>query len=312
MKDWPDSASTNRPDQPDQLHALFSRLLPQDVEDFYKTYQHWLLQHRIQWLQAQVVTTRRHISENMHEMETVQPSSTAQAVLARLRVHGVQDVDLLDRLLEHNDSWLNHTIQLLEQCEFLGFIQDNYTEWCEYALEGAYDWITSMNVNYDNQFEYLISTPSLVVTNPEAKESDTLPQATEEELLQKLMSEEDDETVKRPSIKPPTIQIQHEAIGTDMNGLDPKPSDVQTSETASPAAPHESQQAAITRPLTSSTQPLPMMERSTEVQPIGRVVHKRDETAFIAAQSSSIAVAAPQRGPVWRLFNVLARFFFAT
>ena len=77
-------------------------------------------------------------------LEQVHPSALALATLARLQAHGVSDITVLDRMLERGEEWLNRTMQRLEYCEKIDVISDGYTKWCEHALEGAYDWIDSM------------------------------------------------------------------------------------------------------------------------------------------------------------------------
>ncbi len=117
--------------------------------------------------------------------------------LALLQSHGVNDPDLLDRMFERGEEWLDSTMQRLAYCEQMDFIQDdNYTQWCEHALEGAYNWIGSIHLHD-------VSAPPLF---PEAEPSDgqdannaELPPSTEEMLLHKLMSEdvaEDESTLK--------------------------------------------------------------------------------------------------------------------
>src|SRR3989440_8413585 len=91
-------------------------------------------------------------------------------------------------------------MQRLAYCEQFDFIRDNYTEWCQHALDGAYDWIDSM------QNSSTISSPeesNLAVTYA-ARTNGSLDEVTEEILLQKLMSDEEafmlESTLKRPAI----------------------------------------------------------------------------------------------------------------
>lgn len=321
MRDWPvtnntdhaNHAETDHNHQSDHLHTLFTRLHPQEVEGFYRSYQQWLLQQRIQAVQAQIAVLHLRISENTRELTAVEPSSTAQTVLARLYMHGVQNVDLLDRLLEHDDAWLDHTIELLELCEFLGFIQDNYTQWCEFALEGAYDWITSMDIiqqdKQSNQPDSKIPTPFVTLTNHISTESETLPQVTEEELLQKLMSEDDDATVKRPAIK-----LSELPAANGSTTVDTQPPAAQIMATSSAMAPSAPPPDSNTHPVTAITRPLPVLEKKSLQE---QVPPNREGEGLIShpspsSQSSSMVVTSPQRGPVWRLYNQLARRFFAT
>src|SRR5947199_7949192 len=115
-------------------------------------------------------------------MEQVSPGAFALATLARLQASGVNDVGLLDSMLERGEAWLDHTMQLLEQCERLKVFDGDYTHWCELALEGAYDWISSMlEAN---------SLPTSQEASPPASSSE---QITEEMVLQKLMSDDGSE-----------------------------------------------------------------------------------------------------------------------
>jgi hypothetical protein len=90
-------------------------------------------------------------------------------------------------------------LDYLEQLD--DFISDEYTQWCQHALEGAYDWIDS--VLDDNA----PSQPSTVTTSHtmEDVKEEKLIEATEELFLQKITSDEDESlmqeiTTKRPSI----------------------------------------------------------------------------------------------------------------
>lgn len=183
--DIPDTIDQIQPDNhlsaeigPEDIAALFARLKPQDVERFYQHYQHWNTQARIQTLTAQIAELQQAIAHNAELLDQYHPSSTALSILAQFQEHGVNDVDLLDRMLERGDDWLDHTMQLLEQCEHLDIIHGNYTEWCEHALEGAYDWIASMHEDDDSS-----ATPT----------ADVFDESTEQLFLQKLLSEAEEE-----------------------------------------------------------------------------------------------------------------------
>jgi hypothetical protein len=190
---------SNTPGQlsPNEISLLFEKLSPQDVAEFHAGYQQWLRQQQIAYLQMQIVRVHQQIAENNRQIQLVHPSSIALASLARLQSNGVTNLDLLDRLLDRGETWLDNTMLHLEYCEKFDFIRGNYTEWCEHALEGAYDWIDSMRkVSIEATKSSPQSTdqppsqsPSPASANIETEE--TLKEATEEILLQKLMSEED-------------------------------------------------------------------------------------------------------------------------
>src|SRR5947199_10811230 len=134
-------------------------------------------------------------------MRQAHPSAIALAALARLQSYGVTDIDLLERMLERGEAWLDQTMQRLAYCEQFDFIRNNYTEWCEHALDGAYDWIDSMQHASSSPEESSLADTS---TNPAANTNGVLDEATEEILLQKLMSDEEafmlEPTLKRPDI----------------------------------------------------------------------------------------------------------------
>ncbi|GAC1405237.1 MAG: hypothetical protein NVSMB49_24450 [Ktedonobacteraceae bacterium] len=181
----------------EQIHVLFSQLDPQQVEEFYQSYHYWRRRQQATTLQEQIVAVEQHIVDNNMLMQQLQPSPIALAALTRLQVYGVDDVDLLDTMLERGDTWLDHTLQLLEQCERLGFIDDNFTEWCQHALEGAYDWLESID---EAELQQSVQLQSKPVAQEEIADD-----TTEGLLLQKLMSE--DEAIKRPSS--PDVCSQH-------------------------------------------------------------------------------------------------------
>ncbi len=167
-----------------EKQQLFSQLEPQHVEAFYQHYQYWQRQRRIVTLQEQLAVVEQHILDNSVLLQRTQPSPIALATLTRLQSCGVEDIDLLDTMLERGDTWLDHTLQQLEQCERLDFIHDNYTQWCRNALEGAYNWLDSMSdaeVLQEKHLQQSTSTESVPTS---------LADTTEVLLLQKLMSEE--------------------------------------------------------------------------------------------------------------------------
>ncbi|MBA2676909.1 MAG: hypothetical protein H0U76_00705 [Ktedonobacteraceae bacterium] len=165
------------------LDQLFRRLKAEDIEQFYMAYQLWSQRQQIEQLKLQMLSLQRKIDENAASMEQYQPSAIELASLAQLQACGVADTDVLDKMLVRGEEWLDHSIQLLERCEQLDLIGGDYTQWCEHALEGAYDWIDSM------------SDPNLQEVNaetskgPEISVESTI-EVTEEQLLRKLMSEE--------------------------------------------------------------------------------------------------------------------------
>ncbi len=185
----------------DETNAIFAHLDPHDVEQFYASYQLWLLQQHIAEVQAQIQSVTQQIAENQEHLQHVHPSAIALATLARLQSHGVNDIDLLDRMLARGEDWLDRTMQRLVYCEKFDFIRDNYTEWCEHALEGAYDWIDSVD---DAQIEHGTSPSSAETSEPNTLSDaavDAQAQTTEELLLLKLMSDEDEALMQAATLK---------------------------------------------------------------------------------------------------------------
>ena len=173
------------------LSNIYGKLDSQDVEQFYAGYQLWQLQQSAVSLQAQIEDLRREIAANAKLMETVHPPAIAFATIARLQASGVNDIALLDRMLERGEEWLDRTMQRLDYCEQLDFIIDDYTQWCQNALEGAYDWIDSMR---EGGTSPLSQAPTSEVTG----------EATAELLLQKLTSEEDEQSSLPETAHPPS------------------------------------------------------------------------------------------------------------
>ena len=58
---------------PTEINAIFARLNPTDVEQFYQSYQLWTLQQQITALQTQVATVQQQIAENNEQMQQVHP-----------------------------------------------------------------------------------------------------------------------------------------------------------------------------------------------------------------------------------------------
>src|SRR5438270_785161 len=174
-----------------RLDELYARLPQQDVEEFYASYSQWALQRRIVALQNAISSLRRQIVANSELIQESQPSAVALATLARLQANGVSDIELLDRMLERGEEWLDATMQRLDYCEQLDdFLSDDYEHWCRHALEGAYDWIDSLR----RQSEDEAAGVNLSSASPNSTE-ETQSEATEELLLSKLSNDEAEDEV---------------------------------------------------------------------------------------------------------------------
>ncbi|HTI13444.1 MAG TPA: hypothetical protein VL461_02590 [Dictyobacter sp.] len=192
------------------LDNLFTQFQPQEMEQFYRIYQLWFQNRQYKQLQQQIQELQQRITENAAFMQQWEPSPLALAVLSQLQTNGVSDVDLLDKMLERGETWLDHSLQLLQRCEELDLIKGDYTQWCEHALEGAYEWIASMS-----EAEEDVPSPHTPTTVEPANEEQTaepLQIATEDILLQKLMSDDDDEiTVQSIDDTTDIVQIRDAA-----------------------------------------------------------------------------------------------------
>lgn len=193
-----------------QLDAVFARLNPQAVEEFYTSYQQWSLQQRVHHLRQRIETVREQQVENGQRMREAQPSAIALAALARLQSNGVSDIALLDAMLERGESWLDKTMQRLDYFEqFDDFISDDYTKWCQGALEGAFDWIDSVRDETQQAPQAQAETP------PQESPADSEDATDVEALfLQRLATEREDDlawqeatTLKRPAVQPTAPEI---------------------------------------------------------------------------------------------------------
>jgi hypothetical protein len=224
---------------PIELSYLFAQLAPQDVEQFYQSYRLWSLQHDIAAIQGQISELQQRIEQNAQSMQSVQPSPIALSALAQLQAYGISDIDLLERMLERGDSWLDHTVQLLVRCEELNVIRSDYTQWCENALEGAYDWITSMDQAtaepaasepFDENIEITLiqklmsedsSEPGLLTIKADstniADQSTLLPANNTNQSTVSTTSNADPSTVSPPSSTNPSLVPSPSSAGTDLS-----------------------------------------------------------------------------------------------
>jgi len=148
------------PDFLSQLDAVFAQLSPQVVEEFYAAYRQWSTQQRITELRQRIDAVREQQADNEQRLRETQPSAIALAALARLQSNGVSDTALLDAMLERGESWLDQTMQRLDYFEqFDDFISDDYTKWCQGALEGAFDWIDSLRDSPEREAPVALEVP---------------------------------------------------------------------------------------------------------------------------------------------------------
>lgn len=225
------------PDLLNQLDTVFTQLDPQAVEQFYLSYQQWTLQQRVADLQQRVVLVRQQQADNEQRIQQTQPSPIALAALARLQSNGVSDIELLDTMLERGEAWLDQTMQRLDYCEqFNDFISDDYTQWCQRALEGAFDWIDSLREATDAALQAESATPDAPaeIVSTDSDEAEVV----EALLLQKLASEEEQEDVswQEITLKQTAVKLPQEEMAAAA------PEETETFHDAAIAAASESEQ----------------------------------------------------------------------
>ncbi|HKV60078.1 MAG TPA: hypothetical protein VJO32_17435, partial [Ktedonobacteraceae bacterium] len=193
------------PNFQNRLDTIFARLNPTEVEEFYAAYQQWTLQQRINELRQRIDAVREQQKDNRQRIRETQPSAIALAALARLQSNGVSDIELLDAMLERGESWLDQTMQRLDYFEqFEDFVSDDYTQWCQGALEGAFDWIDSLREDTEQEAPLEASPEEILSHNEDAGDVEAL-------LLQRLATEDEQDdlawqeaiTLKQTAIKPP-------------------------------------------------------------------------------------------------------------
>ncbi len=246
--------STPPPNDAGGIIATFAQLNQQDVEEFYLGYQYWYLQNQIDILENRLDQIHRMVIENTERIQQVQPTAIELATLARLQSNGVSDVDLLDRMLERGEAWLDRTMQRLDYLEQLDdFIREDYTQWCNHALEGAYDWIDS--VLDSNAVSQSITTDTIdtSMTTSEDTKEENLIEATEELFLQKISAEDELEaneiTSKRPVV-PVTAVEEDVPPSRDMLMADyQEETQVETVEAEKPLPIENSQTSIEAQPL---------------------------------------------------------------
>jgi len=285
---------------PEELRSVYAKLSQQDVEQFYAGYQLWQVQQQIAALQEQISALQQQIAENAEQMQKIHPSALALAVLARLSASGVTDVDLLDRMLERGEEWLDGTLQHLDYCEQIDVIGGNYAEWCEHALEGAYDWIDSMQ-DVSTGSTSTVSSPPVASNSGEA-----LVEATEELLLQKLTTEEEEYLSLEPTLKRPAIVLpprEEPVLPTEeavtLEEIDAPPEtlasnqEVTVADTASQSlieqeVVEEEQLLAVPLPATEEQVPMEVSDAADIVQPIIEQVEQEEQEEVVSVPEEVI------------------------
>lgn len=253
---------------PREVTAIYTRLHPQEVEQFYTGYQLWAIQQRMACLQTDISAIQQQIAENTKRMQQVQPSSLALATLTRLQANGVNDIDLLARLLDRGEDWLERTMQHLTYCEEIDVIQGNYTEWCQHALEGAYEWIGS--IQHTESAASTTEIQAMETSTTGTSQTSSLDEATEEKLLQKLLSDEPEDDIElllAPTLKRPSVSHRNEPLHTPNEQImDGEHAGVRPVEHVEPEAEPLPVQAAEDNSPTEEQLPISEVDTSTTLQ----------------------------------------------
>ena len=313
---------TTRTHIPAELSTIFVLLDSQDVEQFYASYQLWLLQQQMAGVQAQIQNISQQLTQNQEQLQHVQPSAIALSTLACLQAHDVNDNDLLDRLLERGEAWLDRIMQRLAYCEKFDFIRGNYTEWCEHALEGAYDWIDSVAEASTEGSDSLSPHELPVISTPVDVDATNVPQVqtTEEMLLQKLMSDEDEALMSTPTLKiasitpTPPFPLEEIQEASEISAKTTDTSDttdtIDTSDTMDPTNISATHAAIPTTSTDTQDEPYkatpPVQEASPDISPEATNEHEEENaqdnswhwnslTARSASNNQALQSAKPQR-----------------
>ncbi|GCF07055.1 hypothetical protein [Dictyobacter arantiisoli] len=192
-----------------EINRLFERLTSPEIEQFYNAYQLWSKQQQLAQLQIKLQQLRQSQLENEALIQLYTPSAVALAALAQFRACGVDDVEILDRMLARGETWLDHTAQLLQRCEGLDLIGGDYTQWCIHALEGAYEWMDSMDDAHLNDYFHPTLQDQLPSRVPD---QNTTSSEIEEKLVRKLMSDDHQPGLDPNTGKTIAIRIPEELL----------------------------------------------------------------------------------------------------
>jgi len=272
---------------PEPLQRLFSQLSASDIAQFNSAYQLWMLHQQIDLLYLQIALTRQEIQSNAERLHLTQPTALELSTLAQLQANGVDDIDLLDRLHARGEAWLDHAIQLLAHCERMDLIQGDYTQWCEHALEGAYDWISSIDdddlSSAENQHEQPTTpAPATIISSPDYDEQ------AEAMFLRKLFTEAGEEI---PEEIEPTLPITLPALSAYETVPAPAPSLDDPTE----VLPLKDITAEVL-PLDDSTAEVPPLDNSSVVLPLddSSVVLPLDDSSVVLPPDDSSVVLPPE------------------
>jgi hypothetical protein len=134
---------------PDSVR-LYEQVPLEAVLKFVESYLAWYAGRALQHIDARIAAVRADLAANDAQEAQLRPTDAELAAVELLQARGVQDIDLLDRLVERSEYWLTQTVRRLSYFEGAGLAPSNYAQWCAYALDGAYDWIDVSSLNHED------------------------------------------------------------------------------------------------------------------------------------------------------------------
>jgi hypothetical protein len=90
---------------------------------------------------------RAELRDNDAKEALYRPSPAELGAIESLQRRGVTGIYLLDRMMEQGENWLLQTMRRLDYFEKAGLAPNDYSTWCEHALDGAFDYIDPNSAN---------------------------------------------------------------------------------------------------------------------------------------------------------------------
>lgn len=238
-----DETAINMPVGEKDVQQLFTQLSANDVEQFYAAFQLTMKRQQMEQLTHEIEQARQRVVDNEAKMLSVALPLITLVSLIELQASGVEDIDLLERMLERGEEWLDQTMQNFQRCKQLNMFDEGITLWCEHALDGAYDWIASMDAqeSLENSLDQPDDGPDAVSLPSESNTT------TEDQLLRKLMSDDDEERVASTTIEQTPPQPEQNEQPEQDEPLETPEAAIESEETeiTEPEVPEESLKVEI-------------------------------------------------------------------
>ena len=126
---------------PTVITKIYEQIPLEAMQQVSDSYMAWYVDRVTRQLDDTMSSLRSELRDNDQKETSFRPSPQELESIERLQRSGVTGVDLLDRMVEQGDEWLNVTMRRLDHFERTGLAPKDYSTWCEHALSGAYDWI---------------------------------------------------------------------------------------------------------------------------------------------------------------------------